>query len=224
MDVLRDQGLRFALDDLGSEYSTLSAMSDLPFDTVKLDRLLVKRFIDDSMSSSHRGGNRACLREERHPLRGGGRRAALLHRTAGVFGMPIRSGVLLRAPDDRRPVHQRVPCAKRRHRGCQSHPAAWKLERSETMDDNVRETARDIESADDRGAGIEAKEAERRHDSEHKNLIVGVGASAGALRCSSSSSTRCRVSAAARSSWCSIFPPIIAACCPRYWASRPRCP
>ena len=47
------------------------------------------------------------------------------------------------------------------------------------MDDNVRETARDIESADDRGAGIEAKEAERRHDSEHKNLIVGVGASAG---------------------------------------------
>lgn len=124
MDVLRDQGFRFALDDLGSEYSTLSAMSDLPFDTVKLDRLLVKRFIDDSMSSSHRGGNRACLREERHPLRGGGRRAALLHRTAGVFGMPIRSGVLLRAPDDRRPVHQRVPCAKRRHRGCQSHPAA----------------------------------------------------------------------------------------------------
>ena len=52
MDVLRDQGFRFALDDLGSEYSTLSAMSDLPFDTVKLDRLLVKRFIDDSMSSS----------------------------------------------------------------------------------------------------------------------------------------------------------------------------
>lgn len=52
MDVLHDQGFRFALDDLGSEYSTLSAMSDLPFDTVKLDRLLVKRFIDDSMSRS----------------------------------------------------------------------------------------------------------------------------------------------------------------------------
>lgn len=49
------------------------------------------------------------------------------------------------------------------------------------MDDNVRETARDIESADDRGAGVEAKEAERRHDNEHKNLIVGVGASAGGL-------------------------------------------
>ena len=52
MDILHDQGFRFALDDLGSEYSTLSAMSDLPFDTVKLDRLLVKRFIDDSMSRS----------------------------------------------------------------------------------------------------------------------------------------------------------------------------
>ena len=52
MDTLRGQGFRFALDDLGSEYSTLSAMSDLPFDTVKLDRLLVKRFVDDSVSRS----------------------------------------------------------------------------------------------------------------------------------------------------------------------------
>ena len=49
------------------------------------------------------------------------------------------------------------------------------------MDDKVRETARDIESADDHGAGVEAKEAERRRDNEHKNLIVGVGASAGGL-------------------------------------------
>lgn len=52
MDVLHGQGFRFALDDLGSEYSTLSAMSELPFDAVKLDRLLVKRFADDTMSRS----------------------------------------------------------------------------------------------------------------------------------------------------------------------------
>lgn len=49
METLRGQGFRFALDDLGSEYSTLSTMSDLPFDTVKLDRMLVKRFVDDSV-------------------------------------------------------------------------------------------------------------------------------------------------------------------------------
>ena len=61
METLRGQGFRFALDDLGSEYSTLSAMSDLPFDTVKLDRLLVKRFTDDSMSRSIvEGIARAC--------------------------------------------------------------------------------------------------------------------------------------------------------------------
>lgn len=61
METLRGQGFRFALDDLGSEYSTLSAMSDLPFDTVKLDRLLVKRFADDSMSRSIvEGIARAC--------------------------------------------------------------------------------------------------------------------------------------------------------------------
>ena len=61
METLRGQGFRFALDDLGSEYSTLSAMSDLPFDTVKLDRLLVRRFADDSMSRSIvEGIARAC--------------------------------------------------------------------------------------------------------------------------------------------------------------------
>lgn len=61
METLRGQGFRFALDELGSEYSTLSAMSDLPFDTVKLDRLLVRRFADDSMSRSIvEGIARAC--------------------------------------------------------------------------------------------------------------------------------------------------------------------
>ena len=88
------------------------------------------------------------------------------------------------------------------------------------MDDNVRETARDIESADDRGAGIEAKEAERRHDSEHKNLIVGVGASAGGLEV-----LQQFFNAMPRISGCAfVVVPTTAACCPRSWASRPRCP
>lgn len=61
MEALRGQGFRFALDELGSEYPTLSAMSDLPFDTVKLDRLLVRRFAEDSMSRSIvEGIARAC--------------------------------------------------------------------------------------------------------------------------------------------------------------------
>lgn len=61
METLRGQGFRFALDDLGSEYSTMSAMSELPFDTVKLDRLLVKRFADEPLSRSIvEGIARAC--------------------------------------------------------------------------------------------------------------------------------------------------------------------
>lgn len=52
MNVLRDQGFRFALDDLGSEYSSLGILSDLPFDTIKLDRLLIKRLTEDTVSRS----------------------------------------------------------------------------------------------------------------------------------------------------------------------------
>jgi diguanylate cyclase (GGDEF)-like protein len=39
--VLRQLGIRFAIDDFGAGYSNLATMARLPFDTVKLDRSLV---------------------------------------------------------------------------------------------------------------------------------------------------------------------------------------
>lgn len=44
MRILHDLGLRFSLDDFGKGYSSLSYLSRLPLDTLKLDR----QFIDDT--------------------------------------------------------------------------------------------------------------------------------------------------------------------------------
>jgi EAL domain-containing protein (putative c-di-GMP-specific phosphodiesterase class I) len=41
ISVLRQLGIRFAIDDFGAGYSNLATMARLPFDTVKLDRSLV---------------------------------------------------------------------------------------------------------------------------------------------------------------------------------------
>ncbi|MGF1463251.1 MAG: EAL domain-containing protein [Maricaulaceae bacterium] len=41
MRPLRELGVRFALDDFGAGYATLSALAALPFDAVKLDRSLI---------------------------------------------------------------------------------------------------------------------------------------------------------------------------------------
>ncbi len=45
MQQLAANGVRFALDDFGMEHSALSHLSDLPFDTLKIDRSL--RHADD---------------------------------------------------------------------------------------------------------------------------------------------------------------------------------
>lgn len=42
MDKLRPFGLRFALDDFGSRYANLSIFTNIPFDSVKLDRSLIR--------------------------------------------------------------------------------------------------------------------------------------------------------------------------------------
>jgi EAL domain-containing protein (putative c-di-GMP-specific phosphodiesterase class I) len=47
ISLLRQLGIRFAMDDFGAGYSNLSTMARLPFDTVKLDRTLVAGVAED---------------------------------------------------------------------------------------------------------------------------------------------------------------------------------
>ncbi|MCB0946931.1 MAG: EAL domain-containing protein, partial [Mycobacterium sp.] len=48
LDQLRRNGIRIAIDDFGSGYSTLSYLCELHVDEVKLDRLLVAPVLDDA--------------------------------------------------------------------------------------------------------------------------------------------------------------------------------
>ena len=47
LDELRGSGIRIAIDDFGSGYSTLAYLCDLPVDEVKLDRKLIAPIADD---------------------------------------------------------------------------------------------------------------------------------------------------------------------------------
>lgn len=47
LEELRDKGIRIAIDDFGSGYSTLSYLCDLPVDEVKLDRKLILPILED---------------------------------------------------------------------------------------------------------------------------------------------------------------------------------
>jgi len=46
MNDLKSYGIRFAIDDFGAEYSTLSYLTSLPFDLLKIDRDLSLRFLE----------------------------------------------------------------------------------------------------------------------------------------------------------------------------------
>lgn len=48
LDELRSSGIRIAIDDFGSGYSTLAYLCDLPVDEVKLDRKLIAPIVDDA--------------------------------------------------------------------------------------------------------------------------------------------------------------------------------
>ena len=48
LDELRSSGIRIAIDDFGSGYSTLAYLCDLPVDELKLDRKLSAPIVDDA--------------------------------------------------------------------------------------------------------------------------------------------------------------------------------
>jgi EAL domain-containing protein (putative c-di-GMP-specific phosphodiesterase class I) len=47
---LRDAGVRIAIDDFGTGFSSLGRLSELPIDTLKIDRMFTSRLPDDRRS------------------------------------------------------------------------------------------------------------------------------------------------------------------------------
>ena len=79
--LLRAAGVRVAIDDFGTGFSSLGRLSELPIDTLKIDRVFTSRLprIDKELHAGldhHRSG--ACLRHDH-----GGRR----RRDAGATGL-----------------------------------------------------------------------------------------------------------------------------------------
>jgi len=52
LNGLRDQGVRIAIDDLGTGFSGLSRLRDLPMDVIKIDRSFIRKIHDDPVGEA----------------------------------------------------------------------------------------------------------------------------------------------------------------------------
>ena len=52
MNMLRDNGIRVAIDDFGKGHVALSYLRDLPIDEVKLDSSLIAPILNDSRAAA----------------------------------------------------------------------------------------------------------------------------------------------------------------------------
>ena len=98
LDQLRRNGIRIAIDDFGSGYSTLSYLCELHVDEVKLDRLLVAPVLDDA-----RGGDGGAHHHRPGPELGlttvaEGIENAEVARRLADFGCDVGQGFFFSAP------------------------------------------------------------------------------------------------------------------------------